>query len=137
MSQNEDTKVNTTSAVLAGVADALKGSTDSVKTRLQSLLVEREVAKRVDLLDKGLAKLRELKREVDKIRPKKVFDVETLKEVPGTTLTAEEAKNLKAAREKVTKLENALEKAFAGQEFDKLSNLVAGKETPADAEQSE
>ena len=37
---------------------------------------------------------------------------------------------LKKAKEKVAKLESALEKAFAGEEFDKLSGLVGGKEAP-------
>lgn len=115
--------------MLAEVVERLDTSSIDVKSRLVTTLVERELVKRVDLLDKGLAKLRELKREADKIRPKKVFDVETLKEITSTTFSPEEAKTLRAAREKVTKLELALEKAFAGQEFDKLANLVAGKET--------
>ena len=38
--------------------------------------------------------------------------------------------------EQVSKLENALEKAFAGQEFDKLASLVGGK-SEAPAEESE
>ena len=137
MSQNSDTKESMHSTVVAEVASRLGSATDLVKGRLVDALVERELVKRVDLLDKGMAKLRELQREVNKVRPKKIFDAETLKEVQVATLSAEEAKVLRAAREKVTKLETALEKAFAGQEFDKLASLVAGKESPSDSEQSE
>ncbi len=134
MSQNNDTKVSTTSTVLAEVAERLQSSNESVRTRLRDALVEREVSKRVELLDKGLAKLRELKREVDKIRPPVSFTADGQK-VEGNFDKAT-FETLKKAREKVTKLETALEKAFQGQEFDKLSNLVAGKEAPAE-EQSE
>ena len=134
MSQNNDTKASTTRTVLAEVAERLESANDTVRTRLRDALVEREVGKRVDLLDKGLAKLRELKREVDKIRPPVAFTADGTK-VEGNFDKAT-FETLKKAREKVTKLETALEKAFQGQEFDKLSNLVAGKEAPAE-EQSE
>jgi hypothetical protein len=149
MSQNEESKVSTPEnatvvvadaskepapktsvTVLAEVVDALKASAPDVRKRLVTALTERELVKRVDLLDKGLAKLKELKKEADKIRPKKMFDADG-KELPGT-FTGDEVKNLKKAKENVTKLENVLEKAFAGQEFDKLAGLVAGKEMPAE-----
>lgn len=132
MSQNEESKVSTHQAVLAEVADALKGSSEAVKGRLKAALVEREVVKRVDLLDKGLAKLRDLKGEVNKIRPPVSFQADGTK-VEGTFSKAD-FESLKKAREKVTKLEAALEKAFAGQEFDKLTNLVAGKEVATETE---
>ena len=135
MSQNEESKVSTHQGVLAEVADALKASPEKVKGRVRDLLVEREVSKRVDLLDKGLAKLRDLKGEVNKIRPPVSFTA-TGEKVEGTFAKADFEK-LKKAREQVAKLENALEKAFAGQEFDKLSSLVAGKETPASDSDSE
>lgn len=134
MSQNNDTRGSTAGNVLAEVAEQLKTANDTVRTRLRDALVERELSKRVDLLDKGLAKLRELKREVDKVRPPVSYTLDGQK-VEGN-LDKATFETLKKAREKVTKLEAALEKAFAGQEFDKLSNLVAGKEAPAE-EQSE
>jgi hypothetical protein len=132
MSQDSDTKVSTTSSVLVEVADALKASPDQVKSRVRDLLVEREVSKRVDLLDKGLAKLREAKNEVSKVRPPVSYTADGTK-VEGNFSKAD-FENLKKARDKVTKLEGALEKAFAGQEFDKLAGLVGGKEAPAETE---
>lgn len=121
--------------VLVEVAESLKQSSPVVKDRLVSVLVERELVKRVDLLDKGLVKLRELKRDLDKIRPVDKFTADGQK-VPGD-FTKQEFETLKKAREKFTKLESALQKAFEGQEFDKLSNLVAGKETTTDNEPAE
>lgn len=132
MSQNEESKASTHQTVLAEVADALKNSTEVVRSRLKTALVEREVGKRVDLLDKGLAKLRDLKSEVNKIRPPVSFQADGTK-VEGTFSKAD-FESLKKAREKVSKLEAALEKAFAGQEFDKLTSLTQGKETPAESE---
>lgn len=132
MSQSEDTKTSTHQTVLAEVADALKASPEAVKSRVKSVLVEREVAKRVDLLDKGLAKLREAKGEVNKIRPPVSFTADGTK-VEGTFSKAD-FETLKKAKEKVSKLEGALEKAFAGEEFDKLAGLVGGKEVAAESE---
>ena len=45
----------------------IEGIERSGQRRLKDALVAREVTKRVDLLDKGLAKLRDLKSEVNKI----------------------------------------------------------------------
>lgn len=125
MSQNENTKPSAAQGVLVEVADALRNSSQTVRSRLVTALTERELVKRVDLLDKGLAKLKEVKKEVDKIRPADMFDAEGNK-VPGH-FTKQQHEELKKAKEKFAKLEKAVEKAFAGEEFDKLANLVAGK----------
>ena len=125
MSQNENTKPSVAQGVLAEVADALRASPTTVRSRLVAALTERELAKRVDMLDKGLSKLKEMKRDIDKIRPADMFDGDGNK-VPGH-FTKQQHEELKKAKEKFAKLEKAVEKAFAGEEFDKLSNLVAGK----------
>lgn len=132
MSQNEESKASIHQTVLAEVADALKGSNETVRARLKSALVEREVLKRVDLLDKGLLKLREAKNDLNKIRPPVSFQADGTK-VEGTFSKAD-FESLKKAREKVAKLEAALEKALVGQEFDKLGGLVAGKEASPETE---
>ena len=135
MSQSENTKQNVATSVLVEVADALKASPAVVRQRLVSSLLERELVKRVDMLDKGLSKMKELKKEVDKIRPADMFDTAGNK-VPGN-LTKQQYEELKKAKEKLNKLENALEKAFEGEGFDKLAGLVAGKSSDDDAEKSE
>lgn len=90
-------------------------------------LTERELTKRVDLLDKGISQLKILEKEVNKIRPEDVYDANGNK-VPGN-FTKAQFESLKKAKEKRDKLANALEKAFGGEAFDKLANLVAGKDT--------
>lgn len=94
--------------------------------------MEREITKRVELLDKGLGKLRELKGEINKIRPPVSYTLDGTK-VEGN-LSKQDFESLKKLRERLAKLEGALEKAFAGQEFDKLAGLVGGKEAPAETE---
>lgn len=135
MSQNEESKASTTTSVLAEVASVLGASSPDVRKRLVTVLAERELSKRVDLLDKGLAKLRDLKREVDKIRPPVSFTADGTK-VEGT-FSKSDFENLKKSKEKVAKLESALEKAFAGQEFDKLANLASGKDASSSEDASE
>lgn len=119
--------------MLAEVAGALKASSGLVKSRLVTALTERVLAQRVDLLDKGLAKLKEMKKEMDKIRPADMFDVAGNK-VPGY-FTKAQNEELKKAKEKLNKLEKAVEKAFNGEEFDKLASMVSGKEPAPDAQE--
>ena len=130
MSQNENSKTNAAQSVLVEVADALKASATTVRSRLVASLTEREVAKRVDMLDKALVKLREFKKDVDKVRPTDLFDADGNK-VPGH-FTKQQHEELKKAKEKLARLESAVEKAFAGEGFDKLANLVAGKSAEED-----
>lgn len=125
MSQSENTKPSVAQTVLVEVADALKASPNTVRERLVATLTERELVKRVDMLDKGLAKVKELKRDVDKVRPADLFDADGNK-VPGH-FTKQQHEELKKAKEKLAKLEGALEKALAGEGFDKLAGLVSGK----------
>ena len=128
MSQSEGTQTpNTAMGVLVEVAESLKSSAPVVRSRLVSALTERELSKRVDMLDKALVKLKELKKEADKIRPETFVDLAGNKVEGNFTKANWETK--KKAMEKLTKLEKAVEKAFAGEEFDKLANLVAGKES--------
>jgi hypothetical protein len=151
MSQNEESKVSTSQGVLAEVADALKTSPSLVRSRLVSALTERELVKRVDTLDKALTKRAQLQGEVNKIRlpSKKAFKLVNgqMQEVEAV-FTQEEvkkfneetkqyAKQLKEATEKLQKFDNALEKAFAGEGFDKLTNLVGGKDVSDDENKSE
>ena len=140
MSQNEDTKVSTGATVLAEVADVLKASAPTVRSRLVMALTERELVKRVDMLDKALLKRRDLQRELNKVQPKKSnFTYVDGKMVEAAaTYTPEEAKQFeklrKEATEKLAKFDAALEKAFNGEEFDKLASLLGGKSEESAAE---
>jgi hypothetical protein len=125
MSQNENTSVSAAQSVIVEVADALKASPATVRSRLVAALTEREVTKRVDMLDKALVKLKEFKKDVEKVRPTDQFDLNGNK-VPGL-LTKQQHDELSKAKEKLAKLEQAVERAFAGEGFDKLAGLVGGK----------
>ncbi len=150
MSQNNDSNQTSTGAgVLAEVAAALQGSSGEVRGRLVKSLTERELVKRVDLLDKALVKRAQLQNELNGIRPpgKKGFALVDGKMVEVQAVyTPEEVKKhneelkqynkkLKEATEKLSKFDKTLESAFgAGPEgteklteaFAKLAKQVAG-----------
>jgi len=150
MSQNtESNQTSTGTGVLAEVASALQGSTGEVRGRLVKALTERELVKRVDLLDKALVKRGQLQNELNGIRPpgKKNFAlvdgkmvevqaVYTPDEVKKhTEETKQYTKKLKEATDKLANFDKTLEAAFgAGPDgvekldgaFAKLGKLVAG-----------
>lgn len=149
MSQSEDTKQSAATDVLVAVADALKASAPNVRARLVNTLTERELVKRVDMLDKALVKRSQLQTDMYKIKPpsKKAFKL-----VDGTMVeidavyTPEEVKKFnedtkqynklfKEATEKLQKFDAALEAAFAGDGFEKLSKQLGGKEEASTTEE--
>jgi hypothetical protein len=157
MSQNSDTKQATGTNVLAEVATALQASTGDVRKRLVHALTERELVKRVDLLDKALTKRTQLQQELNSLRlpTKKAFKLVDGKMVESeevVTYTPEEAKKyaedlkahtkkVKEATEKLANFDKVLEVAFVGDStnpdalgkaFDKLGKMVSGKDTPAE-----
>lgn len=146
MSQNTDTNQSTGASVLAEVAAALGASTGEVRGRLVKALTERELVKRVDLLDKALVKRAQLQNELNGIRPpgKKAHALVDGKMVEVQAVyTPEEVKKyndelkafnkkLKEAQEKLAKFDKLLETAFSGapEELDKayakLGKAVSG-----------
>lgn len=109
--------------VLTEVSDKIKSSAPQVRERLVAGLVEKEVASRVDLLDKGLQKRLEADREVRKCSKPDVetFDANGQSQATGFTKGAADA--LKKARESLDKIDKALEKALAENDFSKLKEL--------------
>ena len=129
--------------VLAEVASALDKMAEEARSRLRTTLIEREMTRRVDLLDKALVKRQQLFVEVKKLRPQKLFKINedgTSTEVDAP-VTADEAKKfakaLKEAKEKLEKFDTLLEKAFTNPDkdtFDKLGKQVAGKDSEEKSE---
>lgn len=156
MSQSNDTNQSTGATVLAEVAAALGGSTGEVRTRLVRALTERELVKRVDLLDKALVKRAALQSELNNIRPpsKKSFALVDGKMVEVQAIytpeevkkhaeeTKQHAKKLKEATEKLAKFDKLMESAFSGapeeleKAFAKLGKAVSGG-GGGDAEESD
>lgn len=150
MSQStESNQTNTATGVLAEVATALAGAAGETRSRLVKVLTERELVKRVDLLDKALVKRTQLQAEVNAIRPpgKKAFALVDgqMKEVTAVYTPEEKKKfdeetkqynkKLKEANEKLSKFEKLLEVAFVGDPNDaealskayaKLGKAIAG-----------
>lgn len=150
MSQStESSPTNTATGVLAEVATALAGAAGETRSRLVKVLTERELVKRVDLLDKALVKRTQLQNELNAIRPpgKKAFALVDgqMKEVTAVYTPEEKKKfddetkqynkKLKEATEKLAKFEKLLEAAFVGdpadtesltKAFAKLGKAVAG-----------
>jgi len=150
MSQSNDTnQTNTGADVLAEVAGALKASTGEVRTRLVKALTERELVKRVELLDKALVKRGQLQNELNAIRPpgKKNFALVDGKMVEVQAVYTQEEvkkhndelkqynKKLKEATDKLANFDKTLEAAFGAgpdgtekltEAFTKLTKLVAG-----------
>jgi len=162
MSQNnEQNQTSTGASVLAEVADALKASPPDVRSRLVKVLTERELVKRVDLLDKALVKRGQLQNELNAIRPpgKKAFVLQEdgkMVEVQAV-YTAEEKKKheeemkqfnkkLKEATDKLANFDKTLEAAFGGgpdgaekltEAFTKLAKQVAGGGSDSDSKSDE
>ena len=126
MSQNDSTnngsKQSVATDLLASVAETLKNSTDTVRARLTQTLVERKLASRVDLLDKGLTKLTDARNELKKMRPDQVSisGDGTKNETFSKDAWDKKAK----AEEALAKLEKAVEQALTGESFDKLQEMT-------------
>lgn len=129
MSQNtESNQTSTATGVLAEVATVLAGAAGETRSRLVKVLTERELVKRVDLLDKALVKRTQLQNELNAIRPpgKKAHALVDGKMVEVQAVyTPEEVKKyndelkqhnkkLKEATEKLAKFEKLLELAMVG-----------------------
>lgn len=113
---------NPATEVLAEVAETIKNSSTAVRTRLKDTLVQREIDNRVETLDKALLKIKEARKEVQKMKPDQVsFDTSGGK-VETWSKTAHEAKV--KAEEALAKLEQAFANALGGESFDKLREMV-------------
>ncbi len=145
MSQNEESKGNTGLTVLAEVADALTASAGEVRTRLVKTLTEREVSRRVDLLDKALVKRDQLQKEVYAVKApgKKTYQVVDGKEVEVPSVYTQEElgklkeetkqynKKLAEATKKLADFDKLMEEAFTAPTtklFDRLAKECSGPE---------
>jgi hypothetical protein len=109
--------------VLIDVAERIKNARGDVRERLIGTLVEREIGQRVDVLDKALSKREQLERDIRKLKPDDVsYDGD------GNVVSAHYSKakyeELKKAKDKLAKLDTAIEKALADNDFGKLKDAV-------------
>ena len=117
---HHDTKETKAQGLLADVADRIKQSGPEVYNRLRDAMVEKELAERVSLLDKGVQKRFQLMTELRKVdKP----DNETFNadgSLASGTYSKPRLEEIKKAKEALAKHENALEKALAHNDFSKL-----------------
>lgn len=122
MSTNEtqETQESKAQGLLALVAEKVKESGPVVYQRMVETLVEKEISDRVNLLDKALQKRFQL--QVD-LRKANKPDVETFN-ADGSTATQSFTKGkleeIKKAKEALEKHEQALEKALASNDWNRL-----------------
>lgn len=129
MTQNDDTKTTAPTTaptasvnVLTDAAEAVKNATGDVRARLVTTLVQRELDSRVDVLDKALTKLKDAKKEFQKLKPDQVaLSADGTK---SETYSEAKWKERAKAQEELAKLEKAVESALVDGSFDKLRELV-------------
>lgn len=77
-----------------------------------------------DLLDKGLTKLKDARKDLDKVKP----DLETYSatgEKVSAGFTKAKFEELKKAQDLVDRIQKAVDQALGGEGFDKLRDLVS------------
>lgn len=110
-------------AVLSEISDRVKQSGGQVRQLLVDNLVSKEVNERVDLLNKGLTKRIEADREVKKASKPDVEAFDASGKSVSCSFSKQQVEALKKAREQLGKLDNALDKALADNDFSKLKDM--------------
>jgi len=108
------TKESVTTSLLQSIAERVKASNPTVTERWIDTEVEKEVANRVGLLDKAMQKRFTCMTELNKINRPDVVTYDSSEQIVSGTYTKDRLKAIKDAKEALAKVENALEKAFAG-----------------------
>lgn len=121
----EEPKKYQSSEVLSTVAERLGNSGPAVRERVIDTLVEREVASRAEALDKALAKRNEYTRELRKLEKPDVEQFDADGKVTSSSFSKARVDELKKAREGLTKLEGAIDKALTNNDFAKLREIVS------------
>lgn len=102
----------------------LDASSGKVKERVLEAKVEQEIASRVELITKALAELKTKNQELSKLSNKP--DREEFNASGESILKSwskESLENMKKLRERIEKLETALEKAMNENKYEDLKNL--------------
>lgn len=110
-------------AALAEVQERIKSSPEVVKAKLIARLADREIDSRVELMDKALVKLDDLRKEVYKAKADQVtFNEDGTKTAETYSKAALDARN--KAKEELDKWEQMIEKALVEGDFSKLKEKV-------------
>lgn len=105
--------VSASSALLNQVADAIKNSDKTVQDKFTSLLVDKEINARVDMLDKAFTQLKETQSNLKKCKP----DQQSLDgsgKVVSETYTKAKFEERKKLMDQADLLEKMINKALSG-----------------------
>ena len=119
-SNANETKETKAKEMLAEVADKIKGSGEAIRQRLVESMVEKEVASRVEILDKAFQKRFELIGALGKINRADEVKKDADGKVIFESWSDQRREEVKKAKEALEKHENALEKALTTNDFSKL-----------------
>ncbi len=117
MADDKDTKAN---GLLAEVADKIKTSGEAIRGRLVASMVEKELAQRVECLDKAFQKRFELINNLNKVNRADEVKKDGDGKVIFESWSDARREEVKKAKEALEKHENALEKALSTNVYDKL-----------------
>lgn len=102
------------------IAERLKYSTGSVSDRVVDALVEKELAKRVELILAALGERDRLKKEQNKLKPDNVsYDADG--KIVGESFSKGRLDELNKNKAQLEKLEKAIDAALTDGDFSKLS----------------
>lgn len=120
--QNETNEAKKSKAqeMLAEVSEKIKGSGEVIRQRLVDAMVEKELAQRVEVLDKAFAKRFELIAALNKVNRADEVKKDADGKVIFESWSDARREEVKKAKEALEKHENALEKALISNEFSKL-----------------
>jgi hypothetical protein len=104
------------------VAESLAGSSDERKRRVVEHLTEQALVVQVNQILKGKELLETAEKDLANIRPDKTFT--PAGELIAETFTQDKLNQQRKAKEKVTQLTQALDKALDEGNFDQLAKLV-------------
>ncbi len=120
MADPKDTKDTKAAGLLAEVSDKIKDAGDAIRNRLVQAMVEKELASRVDCLDKAFQKRFELLNNLNKINRADDIKKDADGKVIFESWSDDRRKQIKDAKEALEKHEGALEKALTSNDFTKL-----------------
>lgn len=124
MTATTTTAVSDSASLRTAVATRLTAISPAVESEVIDTLVAREVARRKDMIVKGLDQLDSVTREFHKVNKPDIQNFNADGTVATSAYSKERLEEIKKAQEKLDKLTKALDKAIAKGDIGDLSNLV-------------
>jgi hypothetical protein len=108
--------------LLSSISEKVKESNDAVREQVIENRVSKEINKRVEALDKALGARSAAQGDVRKLDRPDVKALDSEGKIVSEAYSEERFKELKKAREKLEKIDKAIDKALNG-DFSKLNEI--------------